>query len=144
MFRFSKKGVYAVEAVLRIAGASVHQPLQARTLSERLGVPRRYLEPVLQELVRLRIIRGVRGPRGGYVLARPAETILVRDILDVVQMLEHSGDDDSFTGRETTAGALAAPLLDDLAKRLDHLFSSRSIADLAQPIAASASLRVAG
>ena len=65
MLRLSKKLMFAIEAVLDIAYNAGAQPVQSREINSRQGIPRRYLEPVLQQLVRAGILEGVRGPRGG-------------------------------------------------------------------------------
>src|SRR5271163_4490030 len=65
-----RKGVLAVAAVIDVAMQEQGQPISAKTLAARPGLPPRHLEPVLQALVRCGILKGIRGPRGGYELAR--------------------------------------------------------------------------
>lgn len=84
----SKKLIYAVEAVLDIAYNAAGTPVQSSEISKRQGIPPRYLEPVLQQLVREGILTGVRGPRGGYRLARERRRTTLGDITRVVQSLE--------------------------------------------------------
>jgi Rrf2 family iron-sulfur cluster assembly transcriptional regulator len=88
MFRMSKKLLYAIEAVLDIAYNAGSMPVQSKDITERQGIPRRYLEQVLQQLVRAGILSGVRGPRGGYLLARERRRITVADITRVVALAE--------------------------------------------------------
>ena len=57
------------------------RPIAAKSLASRHGLPPRHLETVLQALVREGILRGIRGPRGGYELAREREHVTARDIL---------------------------------------------------------------
>ena len=90
MIGTSKKLVYAIEAVLDIAYNSGGETVQSGAVSERQGIPRRYLEPVLQQLARAGILRGVRGPRGGYRLAKERRLITVGDIARVVDAIETS------------------------------------------------------
>jgi len=54
--------------------------VSAADLAERLGLARRGMEPLLQTLSRAGLLDSVRGPRGGYRLARPARDIRVSDI----------------------------------------------------------------
>ena len=65
MLRPSKKLVLALEAVTDIAFHGGAEPVQSQDIARRLQLPRRYLEQVMQQLVRAGILRGVRGPRGG-------------------------------------------------------------------------------
>ncbi len=92
MLRLTKKLLFAIEAVLDIAYNAGNMPVQSGDITSRQGIPRRYLEQVLQQLVRAGILEGVRGPRGGYRLARERRRITVGEIVRVVQALERSED----------------------------------------------------
>jgi Rrf2 family transcriptional regulator, iron-sulfur cluster assembly transcription factor len=77
----SRKGVLAIAAVIDIALHVRRGPVAAKALAKQLRLPTRHLEPVLQALVREGILKGVRGPRGGYELARERRRISADDIL---------------------------------------------------------------
>ena len=85
MLHLSRKVLFAIEAVLDIAYHTSSEPVQSKEITRRQGIPRRYLEQALQHLVRDGILLGVRGPKGGYRLARPATDINVRDIITVFE-----------------------------------------------------------
>ncbi|WP_336486407.1 RrF2 family transcriptional regulator [Methylobacterium nigriterrae] len=70
----------AAAAVVDIALHARPQPVNARMLAARHGLPPRHLETVLQALVRHGLLKGVRGPRGGYELARERRRISIGDI----------------------------------------------------------------
>jgi Rrf2 family protein len=98
MLRLSRKTLFAIEAVLDIAYHAGAQPVQSREITRRQGIPRRYLEQALQNLVRGGVLVGVRGPRGGYRLARERRRITVGEIIRAVRyntdadpMLEDTG-----------------------------------------------------
>jgi Rrf2 family transcriptional regulator, iron-sulfur cluster assembly transcription factor len=76
-----RKGVLAIAAVIDVAIQEQGHPVSAKTLAARHGLPPRHLEPVLQALVRYGILRGIRGPRGGYELARDRRRVTANDIL---------------------------------------------------------------
>lgn len=80
-----KKLFYAVEAVLYIAYNGGQGPISGRDIAERQNLPPRYLEQLMQKLVRGGVLRGVRGPHGGYLLARERRRITVGDICDVLK-----------------------------------------------------------
>ena len=80
----SKKIFYAVEAVLFISFHSRSGPISSAEIAAKQGLPPRYLEPLMQKLVKSGILRGVRGPQGGYVLGRERRRIALKDICDVV------------------------------------------------------------
>ena len=90
MLRLSKKMLFAIEAVLDIAYHTGSQPVQSREITRRQEIPRRYLEQALQNLVRHGVLTGVRGPHGGYRLARERRRISIGDIVRVVHEIEAS------------------------------------------------------
>jgi Rrf2 family transcriptional regulator, iron-sulfur cluster assembly transcription factor len=90
--RLTKKLLFAIEAVVDIAYNGGPAPVQSTDISERQGIPRRYLEQVLQLLVREGILQGVRGPRGGYRLARERRRISVGEIVRALAGLERGED----------------------------------------------------
>jgi Rrf2 family protein len=92
MLKPSKKMLFAIEAVLDIAYHAGGEPVQSREITRRQGIPRRYLEQTLQQLVRSGILTGVRGPKGGYRLARERRRITVGEIVRVVSALETAND----------------------------------------------------
>jgi Rrf2 family transcriptional regulator, iron-sulfur cluster assembly transcription factor len=85
-----RKAVLAVAAVIDVALQEHGQPISAKTLAARHGLPPRHLEPVLQALVRCGILKGIRGPRGGYELARERRKVTVNDILRAAGTVEDS------------------------------------------------------
>lgn len=84
MTTLSKKLFYAIEAVLYIAYNTGATPISSKEVAEKQGLSPRYLEQLMQKLVRGGVLRGVRGPHGGYVLARERRRISVGDICDVL------------------------------------------------------------
>ena len=85
-----RKGVLAVAAVIDVAMQARGQPISAKTLAARHGLPPRHLEPVLQALVRCGILKGIRGPRGGYELARDRRRVTANDILRAAGTVEEN------------------------------------------------------
>jgi len=79
-----RKMVFALEAVVDVAFHARPDPVQAKDITRRQGIPVRYLEQVMQQLVRAGILKGQRGPRGGYTLARERRRISVGDVVRVV------------------------------------------------------------
>jgi Rrf2 family iron-sulfur cluster assembly transcriptional regulator len=92
MLILSKKMLFAIEAVLDIAYHAGSQPVQSREITRRQEIPRRHLEQALQHLVRHGVLMGVRGPHGGYRLARERRRISLGDIVRVIHDMEaHDG-----------------------------------------------------
>ncbi|MEJ2623315.1 MAG: Rrf2 family transcriptional regulator [Pseudolabrys sp.] len=84
----SRKGILAIAAVLDVAIHAGGRPVSAKALAARHELPPRHLEPVLQALVHEGILKGIRGPRGGYELARPQDAISAEDILRAASTAE--------------------------------------------------------
>jgi Rrf2 family protein len=82
--RISAKADYAVRAAIELA-ASGGEPLNAETIAERQGIPQAFLQKILIELRRGRIVVSLRGRVGGHQLARPAAEITVADVLRAVE-----------------------------------------------------------
>lgn len=83
--RLSLQAQYAVCGVFDIAYNGDGEPVQVRVIGERQRIPTRYLEQIFQRLRRAKIVRGKRGPGGGYTLARPASEITLRDVIEAVE-----------------------------------------------------------
>src|SRR3984893_466654 len=77
----ARKSVLAIAAVTDIAVHAGMRPVTAKALASRYALPARHLEPVLQALVRHGILKGIRGPRGGYELAREQRRITADETL---------------------------------------------------------------
>ena len=99
----------------------------AAEVAERLGVARRGLEPVLQSLSRAGLLDSVRGPRGGYRLARRPREIPLADVLAAVaEGAEPTGD--GPTG--ALQAAVVAPLWDELEAGLRERLAALTLDDL--------------
>jgi Rrf2 family protein len=92
MTLLSRKSLLAVAAVIDVALYGRERPVSAKALAARHGLPARHLEPVLQALVRMGILKGIRGPRGGYELARDRKRITADEILRAAGTIEDDAD----------------------------------------------------
>jgi len=92
MALLSRKGLLVIAAVIDVALHGRGRPVSAKTLAARHSLPARHLEPVLQALVRVGILKGVRGPRGGYELARERRRITADEILRAAGTIEDSDE----------------------------------------------------
>src|SRR5581483_5693489 len=98
-----RKSILAIAAVVDIALHAQSRPVAAKALALRHRLPPRHLEPVLQALVREGILKGIRGPRGGYELGRDPRRINAAEIVRAAGTVEDVG--------EALAGS---PLLDEV------------------------------
>jgi len=121
--RLTQQAKYAICGMFDLAYNGQSGPVQVRIVGERQRIPARYLEQIFQRLRRAELVRGKRGPGGGYVLARPAGEISLRHIVEAVE-----------GPLEETLGAGPPPRDRNLPHRPDFLWS-----ELAEQLAASLS-----
>lgn len=79
--RLTSKGRYAVRAILDLTFNSNGRPVRLQEISERQNISLHYLEQLFRRLRKGSVVKSVRGPGGGYVLARSMDEISVKDVL---------------------------------------------------------------
>ncbi len=116
MILLSRRSLLSIAAVVDIALHARPQPVSAKMLAARHDLPPRHLETVLQALVRHGILKGLRGPRGGYELARERRRVTAGDVVraamsatgeDDLPPLPHSKLVDQIVGPEVKAAGEA-------------------------------------
>jgi Rrf2 family protein len=85
MLRLSTKGQYGVRAMFEITRGYPDQPVTIREISERQDVSVPYLEQILNKLRRAGLIKSVKGPGGGYLLAHKPDKISIAAILNELE-----------------------------------------------------------
>ncbi len=82
--KLSTKGRYAVTAMMDLAIHDRNGPVTLAEISQSQGISLSYLEQLFAKLRRCELVEGVRGPGGGYRLARPSAEISIADIISAV------------------------------------------------------------
>ncbi|MCP4912108.1 MAG: Rrf2 family transcriptional regulator [Oligoflexia bacterium] len=82
--RLTSKGRYAVRAMLDLTMHSNGNPVRLQEISTRQNISLHYLEQLFRKLRNGQSVKSVRGPGGGYVLARSMDQITIKDVLDCV------------------------------------------------------------
>lgn len=131
MLKLSRKTLLSLEAVIDIAFNARPEPVQAKEITARQGVPQRYLEQVMQQLVRAGILKGVRGPRGGYRLAKERRKISIGDIVRVAEALEDD-EEETLDPRSDLGTRIVGPLIQSLQEDVMAKLDAISIEDLCQ------------
>jgi len=96
-------------AVVDVALHADRRLLSAKLLAHRYRLAPRHLEPLMQALVHAKILRGIRGPRGGYTLARSTHEITLYQILDAA--MPSSEDDDYALGHHPLVKDVVLPTI---------------------------------
>jgi len=82
--KISSKIRYGVRLICDIAYNSQEKPVQVKTVSKRQEISAKYTEQIFQKLKKAEIIKSVRGPFGGYLLAKKPEEITIGDIIKAI------------------------------------------------------------
>ena len=83
--KISTKGYYSVRAIIDIAIRAKNSPVSLSSISIREDISLHYLEQLFMKLRRSNLVKSVRGPGGGYVLAKKPEEISIGDVLQSVE-----------------------------------------------------------
>lgn len=81
--KLSNSVIYAVIAAGHVAKSEVL--VISNDISKEYNIPLQYLLKVMQQMVRVNILRSKRGPRGGFSLAKPANKITLLDIVEAIE-----------------------------------------------------------
>ena len=128
----TKRGDYAVRAMLALARGSGNGLLSARRIADAMSIPVRFLPQVLADLQRAGLVEAAPGRSGGYRLARNADDISLLDVIEAVEGDTRRRDcvlrggpcgvdgtcdvhDVFFAGQEALRGTFAASTLGELA-----------------------------
>ena len=122
--------MYVLEAVLDIACNARPDPVQSKDIAQRQGIPQRYLEGALQNLVRAGVLRGVRGPKGGYRLARERRRITVAEVVRLMESQEERDGEDGKLSISPLGRAVVQPLWRELHADMLSRLEKVSLEDL--------------
>ena len=82
--KLSTRSTYGMRALVELALASGHGPVSATLIAKRQDLSVAYLEQLRHRLKKEKLVSSIRGPRGGYVLAKDAQRITMADVVRVL------------------------------------------------------------
>lgn len=130
--RLSTKGRYAVTAMLDLTLKSGKGPVTLADISVNQGISLSYLEQLFAALRGKQLVRGVRGPGGGYYLGKPAQEISIADIIcavdEWVEFTRCGGRENCRDGKR----CLTHTLWDQLSDEIFQFLSAISLTDLVE------------
>ena len=94
MLKLPRRSVVAIEAMVHVGLTGAGRTIPTIEISEAIDVPKRGLEPILQQLVRAGLLASTRGPQGGYGLARERAKISAAAIVEAALDIETAAGDD--------------------------------------------------
>lgn len=131
--KLTTKSLYAVSALIDVAIQQQQGPVTLRDIHSRHDISVAYLEQLFNKLRKSGIVDSVRGPNGGYRLARPAEEICIATVLEAV---DESVSTDCCAAKyddEHEDECLAHELWQELEDNTQAFFAGKSLAALAEP-----------
>lgn len=130
--RLSTKGRYAVTAMLDLALNGTQGPVTLADISENQGISLSYLEQLFAALRSKGLVRGVRGPGGGYYLGRESDEISIADIIcavdEWVEFTRCKGKQNCHDGQR----CLTHSLWDDLSQQIFIFLTDITLSDLVE------------
>ena len=105
----SSRAHYAIKAMLNLA-FQMPNPVSLTSLAKKLDISLSYLEQIFALLRKNNLVKGVRGPGGGYVLGKPSEVISVAEIVSAIDVNRKTAAD--FNGQPQSATLYAWGLLE--------------------------------
>lgn len=133
--QISTKGKYSVRAVLDIAQNSNGSPVPLGAISKREGISLLFLEQLFQQLRKGNVVRSIRGPHGGYVLARDPAEITIGEIVRLIEpplytssCFSNDGAVDNCRIGDTCIGGA---IWKQLSEHVDNFLDSITLAELA-------------
>lgn len=81
----SVKGEYALQAIFDLASQRPGEPVKIADIARRQKIPQKFLELILAGLKQGGFVESRRGAEGGYLLARPADSLTVGEVLRFVE-----------------------------------------------------------
>src|SRR6516164_9967277 len=81
----SVKGEYALQALIDLASQPSGEPVKIADIAHRQHIPQKFLELILASLKQGGFVESRRGAEGGYLLARPADSLVVGEVLRFIE-----------------------------------------------------------
>lgn len=131
MILLSRRSMLGIAAVVDIAMHARPGPVAAKLLAARHQLPPRHLETLLQALVRSGILKGVRGPRGGYELAKERRKITAGDVVRAA-MASQEEDDEAVEPHSRLVDQVVGPAVKAAGERFLVHLDAYTIEDLCQ------------
>ena len=141
--KVSTKGRYGLLAMIDIAAHQSQGSVSLRSVAARNNLSENYLEHLLSTLRKAGLVRSIRGAQGGYVLAKPPDSITMGDILRTLEgSLSPVDCLPSDPGRENPGccSCVTRPVWQKMYNSLNDILDSTKLGDLAEEYSRGSSL----
>ncbi|MBR4404284.1 MAG: Rrf2 family transcriptional regulator [Clostridiales bacterium] len=130
----STKGRYALRVMIDIAKYGKDSYVTLSGIAERQNLSEKYLEAIIKMLVKSGLVKGLRGKKGGYKLARSAEEISAWDIISVTEndFYVVACMDPKAPKCDRINSCVTLPMWKDFSETMEAFFKKYTIAELAE------------
>lgn len=136
MMKLSTRSSYGLRAALALALQFGEPPVTVASLAEDNGIPRRYLEQILNRLRRKGLVEATRGPRGGYRLALSPDVVsvgaIVRAVEGDLQPVLCTFPEKRSAECRTSAGCVSRSFCNEMERSMTRILDGTSLGDLSR------------
>jgi len=133
--KLSTKGRYAVSAMFCLAAYGEDKAMHAVDIATKEGIPLPYLEQLLLKLKKARLVKSLRGPGGGYLLARRPAKISIGDVIRAADGPVALAECVPRAGACPRSGCCSTrSLWGELSTKISNLLDSTSLVDLCKEL----------
>jgi len=133
--KISKKCQYAVRAVFELAFRNAAQPVRISEIAGSQGIPKRFLEVIMNQLKHAGFVESRRGNSGGYILARSASELTVGEVIEFMEgPISIAGNNGkNANGQRSMLGDLAFEhLWETVDRAVSDVFHNMSIGEMVE------------
>ncbi|MBN2382071.1 Rrf2 family transcriptional regulator [bacterium] len=130
--KISTKSRYGIRALYDLAVHQADGPVQLRDIAKRQNISEKYLEQLMARLKTHGLLNSVRGPHGGYLLAKPASSIKIIEIFEILEgPIEPVPCNAAHFHCQNTSLCAANDLWEKLLSSVRDILESTTLADMA-------------
>jgi Rrf2 family protein len=133
LMQISRRVDYGLRAVIYLSGQDPEKCCSITEIAKQQGVPRKFLEKIIQDLIRKGLIKSRRGSCGGYRLARPPDAISFYDVIEAIEgPIAVNACLDQHLGCDQLPRCTMVGVWNEVQRKVIEVFTSTKIADLGQ------------
>jgi Rrf2 family protein len=132
VMQVSRKVDYALRAAIYLATQDLKKTYSSTgEIAEIQRIPKKFLEKIIQDLVRSGLVKSKRGPDGGYSLARPSHEISFQDIIEAVEdPIALNACVDSKENCDLLSRCTMSGVWQEVQRKVDDVFARTTLADV--------------
>jgi Rrf2 family protein len=124
---------YGLRAVIYLSGQDPEKCCAIAEIAKEQGIPRKFLEKIIQDLTHKGLIRSKRGSCGGYMLARPPDTISFYDVIEAIEgPIAVNACMDEHLGCDQLPRCTMVSVWSEVQRKVTEVFTNTTIAHLRQ------------